>query len=101
MLSFITHLDSQSALAKDISPEAAEWSSTAKTNAILADIFDELEVIRYTIQAVNLRKGKKPHKLTKYPRPGDKDKQRKEKIGSKPIPVSDIRNWVNSYGKNK
>ena len=91
----ITHLDAQSALAKKISPEAAEWSSRAKTNFILADIFDVLSAINYNIRSLcGSNTSQKPRP---YPRPGKKDGT--QKFGKGAIPVKDIRSWVKSYCK--
>lgn len=96
MYNFVTHLDSESAFAKQLSPEAAEWSSVAKTNFILADIFDILSAINYNLRQIG--GGNTAQKPKPYPRPGKKDSKR---FGRGAIPVTSIRDWVKSYRKNK
>lgn len=92
---FVTHLNTQSSLAKQVAPETSVWGSREKTNIILADIADLLQSINYNLQALG---GGKPKKPKPYPRPNSKDKQVK-KYGKKPIPLSEIRGWVKNYGK--
>lgn len=69
----------------------AYWSSRAKTNAILADIFDMLSQINANLVAVGNRKAAKKTKL--YPRPGDKDKKEK-KIGKNALPADELDSWL-------
>ena len=95
---FLTNLGTQSALAKQVTPETSVWGSTEKTNMILADIYDVLSAIHYTLAKIG---GGKPKKPTPYPRIGDKKKQR---FGNKKssLPVTQMREWVKNYKrKNK
>lgn len=82
LLSFINYLpmDSQLRQAMDPQDEVGEWSTTKKTNIILADLFD-------VFVSANTRKG---HKAKQYPRP-----KQKRKIGSDAIPISEFWDWWN------
>lgn len=82
LISFIENLPIDSALAKSINPkdEFGAWYSVAKTNEILADIFD-------IYAEVHSKKGRKPKP---YPRP-----QVKRGIGRDAIPVSEFWDWWN------
>ena len=82
LLSFINYLpmDSQLRQAMDPQDEVGEWSTTKKTNMILADLFDVF-VSAHT---------KKGHKAKQYPRP-----KQKRKIGSDAIPISEFWDWWN------
>lgn len=83
LLSFINYLPIDSALRSAMEPgnEVREWYTTAKTNSILADLFD-------AFVAANTKKG---HKAKEYPRP-----KRKRRIGSGAIPLSKFWDWWNS-----
>lgn len=82
LLSFINYLpmDSQIRQAMDPQDEVGEWSTTKKTNMILADLFD-------VFVSANTKKG---HKAKQYPRP-----KQKRKIGSGAIPISEFWDWWN------
>ena len=82
LLSFINYLpmDSQLRQAMDPQDEVGEWSTTKKTNMILADLFD-------VFVSANTKKG---HKAKQYPRP-----KQKLKIGSDAIPISEFWDWWN------
>lgn len=82
LLSFINYLPIDSALRKEMDPqdEVGEWSTTKKTNIILADIFD-------VFVSANTKKG---HKAKQYPRP-----KQKKRIGSGAIPISEFWDWWN------
>lgn len=65
----------------------AGWDSTLKTNIILADLVDVVNVIAHGLS------GKK-HRINPYPRPFDKAKDKKH-IGKGALPtVDDFRNWI-------
>ena len=80
LISFIQYLPPDAALWREQNPkdETADWYTTMKTNAILADIFD-------IFVAVHTKKGTKP---AEYPRP-----KRKRTIGKDPVPVSKFWDW--------
>ena len=69
----------------------ALWSSPAKTNAILADIFDMLAQINANLVAIGSHKTSKKPKP--YPRPGDKEKQEK-RIGKNALPANELDLWI-------
>ena len=82
LYSFITHLDTSSALAKELG-KATGWEERIKTNALLADIYDLLQVIA----GRRLLK-----KITPYPRPG-KENNNVRKIGKDPLSPEDLSKW--------
>ena len=87
LVSFIENLTPDSALAKSIDPkdESSQWYTTAKTNAILADIYD-------AFAAVHTKHGRKPKP---YPRPQESQGRT---IGKDAIPVSEFWDWWNNGG---
>ena len=81
-----------SALARKISPDSYIWSSRAKTNALLADIFDLLGMINANLCAKGTKH--RPKKPKPYPRPGDKNKKTETThIGSGAMPPDKLREW--------
>ena len=89
LYSFIKNLRTDSAVARDLG-KATGWEDTLRTNAILADIYDLLQVINSNIVAIG---GGKKKKITPYPRPG-KDEDNKRKIGKGALPINDLREWL-------
>ena len=85
LISFIENLPMDSALARSMNPkdEFGEWLSIAKTNDILANIFD-------AFVASKTPKGRKPKQ---YPRP-----RAKKGIGREAIPLSEFWDWWNEKG---
>ena len=90
--SFLKHIGADSATARDVNPELAEWASRAKTNAILADIFDMLAMINANLVAVGSRKKAKAPQP--YPRPGAKEPEGTKHYGRQPLPVTELREWL-------
>ena len=89
--SFIKYLGGDSALAQDLG-KATGWETTTKTNAILADIYDLLQVINANL--VNMASsGKKKVKVKPYPRPG-RDEDNTRKIGKGALPVDELHAWI-------
>lgn len=82
LVSFISYLPPDSALRIELDPknEFAIWETTAKTNAILADLFD-------LVAAAYTRKGKKP---PTYPRP-----KKKRTIGKGAVTIAEFEKWWN------
>ena len=80
LLSFTGNLGPDSALLQEMDPkdEFGAWFTTAKTNAILADLFD-------VFVAANTKKGKK---AVEYPRP-----KKHRTIGKDAIPLSEFWDW--------
>ena len=89
--SFIKYLGTDSALAKELD-KSTGWEEPIKTNAILADIFDLLQVINANLVAIGTR-GKKKTKVKPYPRPGREDNT-VQKIGKGALPVEDLHEWI-------
>jgi len=91
LYSFIKNLGSDSALARDLG-KTSGWETNASTNAILADIYDLLQVIN--INLVNFASGgKAKKKLKPYPRPG-RDENNKRKLGKGAMPLEELREWM-------
>lgn len=84
LVSFARHIPPDSALYREMHPrdELGAWSSTIKTNAILADLFDAFAM-------ANSKKGRKPKP---YPRPNAKARG----IGKGAIRVRDFDGWWKS-----
>ena len=84
LVSFLRFLPPDSAYFREVHPrdEMGAWSSTLKTNSILADIFD-------VIVRANSKKGRKPKP---YPRPN----ARTQGIGNGAIPVGEFDKWWKS-----
>lgn len=91
---FLTNLGTQSALAKQVTPETSVWGSREKTNSILADIYDVLSAINYSLVKIG---GGKPKKPTPYPRPNDKSKNKRYGNKKSSLPVNKMREWVKNY----
>lgn len=89
--SFITHLRSDSALARELG-KATGWEDTIKTNALLADLYDLLQAVNANLQSIATH-GKKKQKIRPYPRPG-KDDNNTRKIGKKALPYNSLREWI-------
>lgn len=89
--SFLSNLSADSALARETDPEISIWATTFKTNAILADIWNELAMINANLVAVGSKKKAKTPKM--YPRPWSKDPENTQKIGSDGLPPDELRKW--------
>lgn len=63
---FLHQIEPDSAIAEELHPDIAEWSTTFKTNVLLADIFDILA--RFASLMVFKGTGKKAPKIDEYPR---------------------------------
>ena len=91
LYSFIKNLGGDSALARDLG-KSTGWDHTLKTNEILADRYDLLQVVNANV--INYAThGKKKAKVTPYPRPGRED-DKKKRIGSGAVPITDLREWI-------
>lgn len=94
---FLTHIKPDSALAKELNPKMSSWGTQAKTNTILASIYDLLAVLNANLCAKGT--GKKPHKPKPYPRPWDEDKKQKPDVthfGKGALPPDELRAWFKS-----
>ena len=81
--------DVGSALSYELDPERAQWGTIDGTNNILADIYDLLGAINYTL--AYMASQKRPKKPTPYKRPGKKEKKH---IGTASIPISEVKNFI-------
>lgn len=90
--SFMHNLPTDTATMRELHPEYAEWNTTMKTNALLADIYDVLSVIGSVLIALRLPRAKV--KLPKpYPRPGQKPKEQMH-FGRGALPPDKLREWI-------
>lgn len=89
---FIRNTPPDSALMRKLRPDLYQWSTQAKTNAILADIYDVLAMINANLCAKG--SGKRPKHPKPYPRPGATSNSRK--IG-KALPVDELKKRI--FGK--
>jgi len=90
--SFLTQIKLGSALGEELNPEITEWSTRKKTNEILADIFDVLQVINAQLRVIaSHRPGRKPEP---YKRPGQDNG--KKRIGKGALPLDEMRKWIQS-----
>ena len=89
--SFIKYLPSDSAVAREAG-KSSVWDTRIKTNAILADIYDMLQLINANLVAF-ASGGKSKQNLTPYPRPGREDNT-KRKFGKDAMPFNELREWI-------
>lgn len=82
---FISNAPAGSATAHALDPDLSSWGSLLKTNALLADIFDILNMINANI--CSLGSGKPARRPPKIERPGDKQNQ---KIGGHGMTATDL-----------
>ena len=86
---FIHRIEPDGAIAQEIEPDIAAFSSRFKTNAILADIYDVLAQINANLVAGFSRK--RSQKPRRYPRPGDNSKRQIGKNNS--MTVDELDSW--------
>ena len=73
LLSFISNLGPDSYVAREIEPDLHSWTTTFKTNQILADIYDMLAMINANLVAFGSKKPtKKPKQYPRLKNNGDK-----------------------------
>ncbi len=92
--SFIKNIGPESALGRELGYSTG-WNTQTKTNAILADIYDLLQLINRNIVASH-SKGRVAAKIKPYPRPGKEDEK---KVGKGALPVKDLRAWFEEKRK--
>lgn len=76
---------------RELNPDISAWSTTLKTNAILADIFDVLAMINANLNAIGSGKPAKKPKL--YPRPNQKN-EGEQHFGAGALPRDELREWI-------
>lgn len=89
--SFIKYLPGDSALARELG-KTTGWEGSLKTNAILADIYDLLQVLNANIVAIGSH-GKQRKNIKPYPRPG-RDEDNTRKFGRGALSLEDLREWI-------
>lgn len=87
---FISKTEPGSALSYELDPERAQWATTDGTNNILADIYDLLAAIHFTLSFI--ASGKRPKKPVPYKRPGKKEE--KKHIGTASLPIADVKDFI-------
>lgn len=93
--SFLCNIGPGSALARELDPKMSNWATQAKTNAILASIYDILAVINANLCAKG--SGKKPKKPKPYPRPWIENKKPEvTHFGKGALPPDELREWFRS-----
>lgn len=98
LLSFLTHLPPDSALSRELDPESSAWYTTAKTNLILADLFDILATINGNMVAIARRKAAR--KIDPYPRPGARHKNAEHIVGELRT-FAEINSWITDAAKER
>lgn len=93
--SFISCLGPDSYVAKEIEPELYDWTTTFKTNKILADIYDMLALIQATLVAIGSKK------QIKKPKPYPRLKKDGKKIGNSPVAPVQLRNMFVNKRKRR
>ena len=91
LINFSNHLPIDSATHRALKPDESKFSTDLQHSAILADIFDVVSGFAYAFSKAYGGKGQKPKQ---YPRPWANESA--QKIGSKPIPISEFDAWY--YG---
>ena len=89
---FIKNTPPDGALMRKLRPDLAQWATTAKTNALLADIYDELAAINANLCAKG--SGRRPKRPKPYPRP--QDKKNNKHIGTA-LPIDELKRRI--FGK--
>ena len=87
---FVQQIGFNSAIARKLYPEYADWATPEKTNALLADIYDLLSVINANLLSIG--SGKRAKHPKPYPRPGAK-KDEEKKIGRGALPHDELVKW--------
>ena len=90
--SFLSYVKPDSAVYRELHPELSEWSTTLRTNVILADIYDQLSITNTMLRSYMSRKRVKQPDPYKRPwvRNGNIRKMGKKPLGS----VKEMREWI-------
>lgn len=92
---FLHKLDISSETAKELDPDLAVWCSLAKTNALLADLYDLMAQINANLCAIG--SGDRASRPKKYPRPGNRNKDAKH-IGNAAKSPEELRKFFTKRG---
>lgn len=93
LYSFIHNLSTDSALARDLG-KSTGWESQIKTNSILADIYNLLQVINNNLCGLGSKHPTRK-KIKPYPRPS-RDDNNTRKFGNGALPVKELHEWIRS-----
>ena len=96
--SFIENLDMDSALFRECEPEMSMWSQTAKTNAVLADIYDVINLLNANFVAFGSYKKANRPKL--YPRPWRKEEGDRH-YGKDAVTQEEFKDWIKKKAHGK
>jgi hypothetical protein len=80
-------------LLRSVDPELADWTTRTKTNALLADIFDELAWIHASLESIRTRKPVRRPTLIKRPA-ANAGPNETRKIGSGALPPAELHEWI-------
>lgn len=86
----VDHAPMDSAFNRWLHKGEAEFSSDLKQSAILADIFDCINRVNYSLSCIFSKQ--KPREPKRYPRPWLEDDS-EQRIGSAPIAIADFNSW--------
>lgn len=96
LMSFLSTAKPGSALSNELRPDMTEWSTTLKTNIILADIFDQLSIVNANLHVlITHKRGKRPEP---YKRPWMENRNNRH-IGKGALSVTDMREWIKQRQK--
>lgn len=90
LLSFATHSPMESAVAAEVD-ELGGWS---RTDQLLARLCEAVESFDWHYACAHAKKGRRPPRPRRIPRPGVQDDVKR--IGKDPIPISTFDDWY--YG---
>ena len=94
--SYLSTIKLGSVLAEELNPGMNEWSTRARTNTILADIFDQLSLVNTNLRILITKKpGRRPEP---YKRPGQ-ERENTKHIGNGALPLSKMREWIENRRK--
>lgn len=83
---------------QELHPEYSAWTTRVKTNAILADIYDNLANINANLIAIG--SGRPARKPKEYPRPTNKDDKDTRHIGKGALPPDELEKWFEERRQN-
>ena len=88
--SFVAHSPVDGALLRELHPDIAAWATTAKTNAILADIYD---LVALAFAYMRTPAGQSVKRPKPYPRPVKQNNENVHHFGKDGLPPDELRKW--------
>ena len=93
LASFILHVDTDSALARELDEDFSLWALQIKTNGILADLYDILAQINANLVAIGQHS--KAKEVKPYPRPRAEEKSGSTRhVGKGALPKGRFKSWL-------